>query len=253
MARGYGLLLGVEKSRGGGSPGAMPAYDSSGAKSESATLAGNHSVTLPATINAGDLLIVAAVGRNSNADAALALSSTDLSAGWAYFSGFPFQSGSGNTAVLMAWLSASGSEDGSTITVVGSGGATNDNFLAVASRYTAANGFAATPYESDSGLLTDDVSDTSVSMPTVTPTSTNRRAVAYLIQLDDNAVTASTGESGGDWTAANEVSTTSGPDAGIEIQTSDQSGGGAISGGTSTLAASAFAYRQGFALVPATV
>lgn len=234
-------------------PGATPVFAEAGAITQSATLAATHSIAYPTTVNAGDELICIGFARNGNADAALAMHANMVNAGFEHITGSPWTWSTGGRALLVARKPAVGDEGGSSIPggIVGSGGATSDQFLGVCLRFTAADGFAADPVES----ITDPIgesSSTSRAMPTVTPTDVNRLAVAILAFIATGQTVASaTGESGGDWIERVDVSATS--NAQIQVQTSDQSSGDPISGGTTTSALSSNAFILGFALVPADV
>jgi hypothetical protein len=116
-------------------------------------------------------------------------------------------------------------------------------------RLTAADGFDAIALQAFSSVQTATAA-TSVTMPTVDITGINQRAFALVVTNVNAAINAATGESGGNWintTYANNGSF--GPHA-IVLQTSDQSGGGDISGGTATWTGSGSAFAVGFAAVP---
>lgn len=237
----------------GQAPGALPAYVQAGTGYGSATLATTHSVARPAGVTAGNLLIIViqATNTNGNADA------TVTTADWNAFPGNPY-AGTNNRAILYWKIAESGTDTaGGTVGVTGTGGTGTDGLHARIFEFSAANGWAATPVESIASLSgTTATGDTVIDMPTVTPTGLNRLAVAISIVNDDagNPVSG-TGESGGDWTqAVAEFESNLGSGGTIDIQTSDQSGGGAISGGTVAYGATGDNWVSvAFALVPASV
>jgi hypothetical protein len=232
-------------------PGATPAWGSAGTPTAASTLAATHSIAHPATVNVGDLLVCIAFGRNTDGDRNLAMHANMVNAGWANITGSPLIDG--NNVALIAWKEAVGTEAGTNIPggIVGSGGATSNVFFGVCVRFTAADGFAANPFESLAIAAADGANVSSVNMPTVTPTGINRLAVSILTLFNDIAVSPATGESGGDWTEVLEIFTLVGADATIQVQVSDQSGGGAISGGTTALDGNTTGIHAKFALVPA--
>ncbi len=92
-------------------------------------------------------------------------------------------------------------------------------------------------------------SSTSIAMPTLIGTGTERLAVTFIGVNANRALAASTGETGGDWTEpVAEFASGSGTAATVGIQTSAL-GAGTISGGTITITSSAWG-TLGFALIP---
>ena len=246
----YAGIVAAASEAAPGGVGATPAFGSAGTTTTSTVLAATHSIAHPATVSAGDLLLCLGFGRNNNADSNLAMHASMSGAGWAHLTGSPFVFSIGGRVLLIAWKIAAGTEGGTSIPggIVGSGGTTSDGFVGVCQAWTAADGFrTANPFESIGTIA--EVSATSRTMPTVTPTGTNRRAVAIVtVGAGAQAMASATGESGGDWVEVNDVEAVN---AQIQTQSSDQSGGGAISGGTTTTAGGASGFVLGFALVPA--
>ncbi len=233
-------------------PGARPAYSSAGTATSSATLTGAKNMVHPATVTVGDLLIYAAIGRNTNANATLALAAAATGAGWLNVPGSPFQSSSGNTALLCAWKRATGSEGGTTLTggITGGGGTTSDTFYGLMFRFTAADGFHATPIEDDEMLAP--TTGATYTGPSLTGTDVNRLAVAINFLSSATAVaSAFSGATGGTWTERSDTAANNGAATEIEVQTAAVDA--AISGGTMTLGASNFCYTFGLLLRPADV
>lgn len=256
FASGRGAMARPKTAGGGGGgdvPGALPAFGAAGTPTASATLAATHTIAHPATVGAGDILICACIGRNTDGDRNLAMHANMSAAGWAHLTESPFVSG--NLVALLAWKEAVGDEDGTNIPggVVGTGGATGNVFFGVCFNFTAADGFHASPFEDLDIADADGAGGGTVNMPTVTPGDVRRLAVSILTMFNDNTIAAATGETGGDWTEVLEVSTNVGADASIQVQVSDQSSGGAISGGTTVLGGNTTGIHTKFALAPADV
>jgi hypothetical protein len=238
-------------------PGAMPAFGSAGTAFSTATLAGTHQPLRPATIALGDLLICAAFGKNTNNDVALSMHVNMASAGWQHVGASPYAHTNGGRVLLVAWKIADADDvanQGTAVPggIVATGGATSDGLYARCFRFTAANGFHSSPIVGPTHADPGDVSDTSITMPGVTPSGPNERAVCIIGFTNQVSVSPATGESGGNWVA--DVNASSGTSiSGMAVQTSDQSGGGGISGGTATADGSCQAVAVGFALRPALV
>ena len=234
-------------------PGALPAFGSAGAPT-SALLAGTKTIAHPATVGAGNLLLCAAIGRNNDGDAALAMHASMSGAGWQHITGSPV--GPGTTATFVAWkYPALGSEGGTNIPggIVATGGATSDVFLGCCVRFTAANLFATVPHE-DASVNTGLALDTSQEMPTITPTGLRRLGVnIFFLRNDLLTLGNATGASGGSWSEVLDIELALGSQVTIQIQVVDLSGGGAISGGNTTSAIAVGGHRYAFALVPADV
>ena len=228
--------------------GATPAFGSVGATTSIAGPFGTHIIAHPATVNAGDILICVAVGRNNNENVTLAMHANMTAAGWVHITGSPFNQNASTAAMLLAWKLAVGDEDGTNIPggIVATGGASSDSFVAHCQRWTAADGFAANPFESLASFV--DVSNFSIAGPTVTPTGENRRGVIIFGGNGAPATFNFTGETGGDWTAVAHV--TESTLAVINTNSADLSAGTPISGGTATLSAAAGGSVVSFALVP---
>jgi hypothetical protein len=197
---------------------------------------------LPATINAGDLLIVQFMTESEGNNG----SATINTAGWTSFPANPY-GGIQNVRQSLFWKLAAGTEDGTSVSITSSGSGDSPGVYGKAWRFTATNGFSADPIVS---ITTTSGSVAGLAAPTVTPTGANQLAVCLIAVRTDLTVPAFTGESGGDWVLRVSNSTISGNNATLACQTSDQSGGGAISGGTATIAVTNWT-TIGFALVPA--
>jgi hypothetical protein len=223
-------------------PGGIPAYNSAGTLFTNATLAATYSVNIP-THTSGDLLLLLVHLRNTNADTTTLTVNT---AGWSTASGNMY--GGTNTSRLgLAWKLGNGSE--TSVSITATGGATQDRIQARVYRFTAANGFASPPVANITAGVTGNSANGS--MPTVTPSGTNRLAVALIAHADSSTIAAATGETGGDWTEP--IAEDAGTNGTIGIQVSNQSGGGSISGGTATFGVFGVWITLGCALVPANV
>ena len=242
-----GLKAGEE---GGVAPppplGATPAFSSVGATTSSATLAATHTIAHPATVTAGDLLLCLALGRNT-ADAALTMHASMSGAGWQHLTGSPFQPTTAR-CLLVAWKIAAGTEGGTNIPggIVATGGTGGQAFIGHCQRWTAADGFAAVPFESITSAL--ESNNVTTNAPTVTPTDDNRRGVAIFGGNGAATSFSYTGETGGDWTVAAHITHATG--AVINTQSADLSAGTPISGGSVTMSTAAGGPLVGFALVP---
>lgn len=241
-------------------PGAMPAYSSNGTVTGTNVLQATHSLVYPATITAGDLLILVAWGQESGAGPTLTLHADAISAGFTNITGSPFTntgSAAGDYQLLVAWKIAGGGEDGTTLTnaVTATGGTSTDGFHGFIFRMTAADGFAAMPIES----IVSDLDNASLAQsqggPTITPTDVNRRGVSIMAGNNDpTGVGVYAGASGGTWVEAFESNSTFGVGGMfIQIQTCDLSAGNAISGGTMTWTGGTNVIQVAFAAVPANV
>ncbi len=92
-------------------------------------------------------------------------------------------------------------------------------------------------------------SGTTITMPSVTGTGIERLAVTFIGVNANQALVASTGETGGDWTEpVAEFASSSGTAATVGVQTSAL-GAGTVSGGTITISTAAWGVL-GFALIP---
>jgi hypothetical protein len=229
--------------------GALPAYALTGqfAAVVNATITTAIAPAKPSTVNAGDLLILHVLARNDNSDGAGPASIS----GWTAFAGNPY-GGTNNARTSLYWRIAGAGEASQTVSVTCTGGTTNDLAMARIYRFTAANGFNSTAPIAAIASAAGTASP--FTMPTVTPTGRNQLAVCIAsLASSDAAIGDASGESGGDWTQAAEGASTTGGDGSLQVQTSDQSGGGAISGGSRTFTVSTSGHwvTVGFTLVPA--
>ena len=229
--------------------GATPAYAATGQAGAvaNATITATIAPAKPSTVNAGDLLILHVLARNSNNNGAGPASIT----GWTSFSGNPY-GGTNNARTSLYWRIAGAGEASQTVSFACTGGTTSDLAMARIYRFTAANGFDPTnPVEaitSRSGTATP-----MLAPATITPVSTNRRAVCCgSIATNSATVGNMTGETGGDWTQATNANSATGGTGTLNLQTSDQSAGGAISGGSIAVTTGNWV-TIGFMLVPAIV
>ena len=250
-------MAGLKAGEAGGAPGLgeTPAFGSVGATTSSVTLAATHNIAYPAGVQLGDLLLCAAVGRNASpSDATLAMSAGMSGDGWQHLTGSPFLPASART-LLIAWkialaadVTASASAGNIVGGIVGSGtGVSNDAFLAHCGRWTAADGFAANPFESITSV-TRSIVTSHTPGPAITPTDGNRRGVGIFGgQATSVTMSEYVGATGGTWVAGAHIS---GTQSCLNTQSVDLSAGTPITGGTATLSTAAGGPSVGFALVP---
>lgn len=216
----------------GKTPGAMPAYDGTGQAAAVVTATITTAITpaKPSTVNSGDLLILQVLARNDEGNGAGPASI----ANWTAFAGNPYGSSGIQGRQSLYWRIAGAGEASQTVSVTCTGSTTADLAMARIYRFTAANGFSATPIE---GITTNEAASTSLSAPVTgaTPGGTNRRAVCFgAIPTSDATIGNMTGETAGDWTEAVTGNSTTGGDGTLNVQTADASAGTAISGGAIT-------------------
>lgn len=222
----------------GGTVGSTPALGGIGGSSTGTTsgVAGQ-TVTLPLTVNAGDLLI-AHVGIRPDTSGTV----TADTAGWSLLHG-----GAGtSSSAYVFWKIANGTEGSGSFafTPTGSG----SNYAWLARTYVFTGSFAPTPYESAS--LSSVPVASPVPAPTVTPTGINRLGVTLVTLSLAQAIASFTGETGGDWVEQGSEVTAN--NTTLDIQIVDLTAGTAISGGSATNGGGALGTVIGFALVPAT-
>lgn len=224
----------------GSTPGALPIYGSSGT-AFSGTATGAQSINVPSQAS-GDLLLLVVHARASLSNGTI----TSIGAGWTQIGGAGVTYGGAQICrVALAWKIGSGSDTAVSVTF---GGTSTVRFQAQVHKFTAANGFAAVPV-ANVGTATTGTS-TTVTVASVTPSATNQLAVAVIAAGISTTMASATGETGGDWTEPlAEAAATNGT---LAIQTSDQSSGGAISGGTLTIT-SANWVSVAVTLVPANI
>lgn len=203
-----------------------PVYDSAGTAVASATVPTTHNPTAPATVNAGDILILHINAFNDEADAAV----SSVPSGYSLV-------GSETASNVKLWgycKVADGTEDGANQSVTLTGGTSNDRATLAVYRFTASGGFSGCP--TGTGVITQDV-DTPITGPTLTTTGPNQLGV-LLINLMSNTTTMDslTGESGGDW--IERLDTPNGFNGRIGLQTADLTGSASISGGSDAITSS---------------
>jgi hypothetical protein len=218
-------------------PGATPAWAAAGS-TFSATATGTLAVNVPAHA-AGDLRLLVAHARASSSNGAIS-----VGAPWAQVGGAgSVYGGNQLSRIALAWKLGDGAETSVAVTFGGTG---TVRFQARVHRFTAADGFP----RSGSPLGTVAVATgtgASIGLPTVIPAAANRRAVAVLAASASTAMADATGEAGGDWTLPTPPHlSTNGT---LALQISDQSGGGAISGGGVAITPANWV-ALGFAVLP---
>lgn len=239
-------------------PGAMPAFSAVGTGTDTAAATGTISLTRPATLAVGDLMVAACyVGTSDATTITIGMTAGMSGAGWAEASGSPAAFPTAIHEAAFFWKIADASDvtnQGTAIpgglTVSHNGSTTGDRFGGEIIRFTAADGFAANPFESVSSSNGSGTGN--ISMNTVTPTDVNRLGVTIIVMSqNDQTVSSSTGESGSDWTEANELNGVT--EFTIQVQTCSLSSGSPVSGGACTHASGANWCVYSFALVPADV
>lgn len=184
------------------------------------TSGGNCNPTCPSTVNAGDILIAHVYFEGTT-------TSPDTPSGWTLLDGPRVV----ETTIGRHWIFgkvADGSEDSTAVSfgtqaVTTMRGARIYRFTGRVSGAIAdlVNGFSATSHATDP------------QMPSVTTTAAGALAVACVVQNDNNALAAATGESGGDWTEATaEFVAALTPGMVLQLQTCTPTGNpGTVSGG----------------------
>lgn len=203
------------------------AYKASGTLAETETSGAALSPTCPATVDAGDILIAHVFHLN------ITTAPTEP-ADWDLLYG-PANLGTG-TAVGRAWLYgkiAVGDEDGDAISF-GTAGGTSGRAARIRSFSGRVSGTLADCVPASQ--MSDIPSEASIPLPTVTTTKAGSLAVAFLVQDDNNAFAAASGESGGSWTEpiAEDVDTAIGAQGyvfGIQVCT-PTADPGTVTGGT---------------------
>ena len=235
-----------------GTAGAMPAFANAGAAAAASSINGTRNVVRPVSTAAGNLMVMW-VGTFDNLPVTVAMSSGMSSDGWQAFPGNPYVHSNGEGLCAFGFWKIATASDASGagtnvpggIVISGSDGS-GDRFRAIIVRFTAANGFSATPLEAFAPAIS--VTGSSIGMPTVTPGSNNRLACCFIAGRTTGSYQSATGESGGDWTAAHD----DGGNPGWQLQVSNQASGG-ISGGTTTATTTGDSLVLGFAIAPATL
>lgn len=161
--------------------------------------------------------------------------------GWTLVGGLPDSNNAGNSWLF--YKVADGTETGNlTLTTIGD---TIDVKLAKIYRFRGAAGsnlFGTNVTNTGSG-------STTLSAPTVVGTETLGLAVCFTYESDNNGFTEFTGESGGDWTIpGTNFATSLGADSLLSLQTAVLASPGTISGGSTTMAASASWINRAFVL-----
>lgn len=231
--------------------GAMPAYAGTGPAYASATFGSTNSVSMPAVVDAGDLLICQALCSSSIYDGSATMSAS----GWHAFSGNSY-GGTNRARQALFWKIADGSEDGGTVNVRTYGSSGSSLAFIAIHRFTATNGFAANPIasigltKSPTGILSDTAWNSEV-----TPTGTNQLAVFMLgigsyqdtfEYLDDPVA--------GTWTERAFVNTAVGSDGCLACQTLDRASGDPVYSADRAFSGPNSAWTAlTFVLVPGTV
>lgn len=222
----------------GSSAGSTAAFSSAGSGNANTNMASGRTVTLPATIDAGDLLIVQISIRATDAAVTVATS------GWTAFPDNPYAAGNNVVKQFLYYKIADGTEDATNFTFDPDGTTADVVHLARAYRFTGASAIE--------GISVRQGTTGAVAAPTVTPLGTNRLGVCFVAVAENGTIGPFTGESGGDWTEATaEYVNSGGGNGSLQCQTCDLSAGTPISGGTVTPSKQQAWTAVAFALVPA--
>lgn len=228
--------------------GVLPVYRAAGVVANVGGLAATVNVPCPAGVVAGDLLVAQIHIRNSPGDGA----ATTAASGWNAFAGNPYGSNSSRQALF--WKLALGTESGTTVAFAATGTDTKARAQGQMYRFTSELGFNASP-------IVDDVGRSGTASPMLAPTRitpTGRNQLAVCMCSVAGAVSdlgqPLTGAAGGTW-APRVQSKLSDSDSGvtIQMQTSNQTGGNAIVGGSRAFTSTPGSNwtTVGFCLLPA--
>lgn len=176
-------------------------------------------LTYPATISAGDILVVI-VNANSSDTA-------DVVGGLTGYSAI-YENGAGTGRYVSAWYKvADGSEDGGSLNcTVTFSGTTNSRCLSQIHQ------FAAGTVDLTVGAANSGTSSTP-GFASTTTNAVNSLAVGIMWFNTSTTINSHVGETGGDWTEAVAEATSAGN--GIQVQTATMASVGTISGGNSSL------------------
>lgn len=222
-----------------------PTYQSAGSFYEPSgtSIAGTHNIPYPATVNAGDRLVMAVAGAIQGNEAATMTSPPD---GWDEIGDQILANQSGNDLNLWAFTKeADGTEDGGTEPITITCSSTNAALCAQIWRFLESAGVEDVLDDAPAG-----VPGTSVNGPTVTPAGVERVAVQILATHNDRACGNITGSSPINWTERTEDFNAARSLCTVQLQTADIDDD-EISGGSMTLASGAEALAiKSFALQP---
>lgn len=183
------------------------------------TLIATMTLTYPATISAGDILIVIVNANSSN--------TADTVGGLTGYSGI-YENGAGTSRLVGAYYKvANGSEDSATFDVtVSFSGTINSRSLAQVHQFSAGT------VDLTVGAANSGTSSTP-SFASTTTNAANSLAVGIMWYNTSTTINSHVGESGGDWTEATTEATS--PGNGMQVQTATMASVGTISGGNSSL------------------
>lgn len=207
----------------GVSIGAVPAWSATPAPISSATEGGLHTLTV-GTVVAGDLAVAQLHLRNADRNGTAVCNT----AGWTAFDGNPYGVGYASRQALFYRIIVS-NETGSLVVFSVSAGITVDLFQGTIHRFTAAQGFAATPIVN---IASNAGTNGPVIVPNTVATGPNQCAVALIAEPDGSTMVSIAGESGGDWSQNFTNITSLGGAGTIGLQTAAMPSGGTMTGGT---------------------
>lgn len=209
-------------------------YIASGATAEVAASPADIDVAYLGSLVSGDLLLAQIFSRNTVS------SITAEPSGWTLL--FGPDTGSGTFRQWIYYKISDGTETGTARWSI-SGSAL---FMGRMHQF---RGTATSSFTQSGGL--DNGNSATLTIPSVTTTRADSLAVAFPAIADDNTMTDSSGETGGDYTkAAADYLTTAGLDGAFGIQTATMASPGTISGGSITAGASDPWLVRAFALMP---
>lgn len=188
--------------------------------------AGNLTPTIPRTgVEAGDSLWLHVSIRNQT-------TTCDTPSGWTLISG-PNDFGTTGRAYLFARTST-GTEPAGTMTVTFTNNAAVTKFCRI---YRFRGGVGITL---EGSVVVSSGTDDTIEAPTLTSLSANRLGLAFVAVTDDRAMAAFSGATGGTWVEpVAEVTTTTGDDGSLQLQTVEIATAGTVTGGAQTLAGGA--------------
>ena len=208
---------------------AAPVYSSAGAGATTEASGAAHNVPVPATVAAGDLLVIHLMYEGSTI-------APTAPGGWTLID--PSGPRTGVSGLMRTWVYGRISD--------GSEGGTNINFGSPANA-NARTGrcYRFTGVRNDTvsnvvgGFNAETLNQTGINDVGVTTPEADCLAVNLVGVQDDNPVVSFTGETGGDWTeaVAEYAQSATTPDTCLQLQTATMSAAGTVNGGTQTMAA----------------
>jgi hypothetical protein len=217
------------------------AYKSAGAGAQVGSSGAALNVPYPATVDAGDILIIQKSIGNITTE-------SDVPSGWELLIG-PNRVGTGQRRSSLYGKIAAGGEGGTTQNA-GTEATANNR---AGRMYSFSGRVSGAILELVGGFSADTDNRTAVTMPTVMTPVDGCLACAFWSSADDNTIGESAGELGGDWTeAVAEYTTTTGTgtDGTLKLSIAPLSSPGTMSGGIATAGAADPYITQGLFISP---